>query len=56
MTKETFMHTATRKLIKTQAEYNELLLNVKEVAQDEKDKFQSNIKAMRIIRFALCPE
>ena len=52
MTQQTFIHTTTRKYIKTQAEYNDLLLNVKNVAQGEKEKFQSNIKAMRIIRFA----
>ncbi|KAL7600039.1 hypothetical protein Lser_V15G23597 [Lactuca serriola] len=48
-----FAHSGTSKIIKTQKEYNDLLKDVKDVAQDEKEKFQCNIKALRLIRFAL---
>ncbi|KAL7593349.1 hypothetical protein Lser_V15G31515 [Lactuca serriola] len=48
-----FSHSATSRIIKTQKEYNDLLKDVKDIAQDEKDKFQCNIKALRLIRFAL---
>ncbi|KAL7589973.1 hypothetical protein Lser_V15G41428 [Lactuca serriola] len=47
-----FSHSGTSKVIKTQKEYNDLLKDVKDVAQDEKEKFQCNIKALRLIRFA----
>ena len=48
-----FVHTGTRRVIKTQSDYNKLLLEVKDVPQDGKDKLINNVKAMRIIRFAL---
>ncbi|KAL7609531.1 hypothetical protein Lser_V15G12916 [Lactuca serriola] len=48
-----FAHSSTSRIIKTQKEYNDLLKDVKDVAQDEKEKFQCNIKALRLIRFAL---
>ncbi|XP_052627222.1 uncharacterized protein LOC128133731 [Lactuca sativa] len=55
MTQETFSHIAIRKVIKTQADYNALLVEHTNVPQDEKQKLMSNIKAMRLIRFALPP-
>ena len=45
-----------KKRNQTQAGYNKLLLNVKDISQDDKDRLISNIKAMRIIRFALPPD
>ena len=48
-----FVHTETKRTIKTQKEYNQLRLDVKDVRQDEKDKLLNNFKAMRIIRFIL---
>ncbi|KAL7610003.1 hypothetical protein Lser_V15G12622 [Lactuca serriola] len=48
-----FSHSGTSRIIKTQKEYNDLLKDVKDVAQDEKEKFHCNIKALRLIRFAL---
>ncbi|XP_023756537.1 uncharacterized protein LOC111905086 [Lactuca sativa] len=56
MTQQKFTHTAMRRIIKTQAEYNTLLVDVKDEPQDEKDRLLSNIKAIRIIRFALPPD
>lgn len=53
MSIETYSHTATKKLIKTQVDYNALLIEQKDVAQDEREKLMSNIKALRIISFAL---
>ena len=53
MTQETFSHRETRKVIKTQAEYNGLLVEHTNIPKDEKDKLQSNIKALGIIRFSL---
>ena len=53
ITKETFAHTGTKRVIKTQAEYNNLLLEHTNIPKDENDKQISNIKAMRIIFFAL---
>lgn len=55
ITEETFKYFGTRQTIKTLAEYNKLLLEHKDVAQDENNKFMANIKDMRIIRFALTP-
>ena len=52
MTKETFAHIGTKKVIKTQARYNDLLLDEENIPHDENDKLISNVKAMRIIRFA----
>nr|KAJ0199171.1 hypothetical protein LSAT_V11C600328070 [Lactuca sativa] len=48
-----FVHTGTRRVIKTQTDYSKLLLELKDVPQDEKDKLINNVKAMRIIQFAL---
>ena len=56
MTQETFSHTATRKVIKSQADYNALLVEHANVPHEENEKLLSNIKAMRIIRFALPPD
>ena len=53
ITKETFAHTSIKRVIKTQAEYNDLLLEVVDIQKDEKVKLISNVKAMRIIHFAL---
>ncbi|XP_023734201.1 uncharacterized protein LOC111882066 [Lactuca sativa] len=53
ITLDPFVHTETKRNIKTQKEYNQLLLDVKDATQDEKEKLISNVKAMRIIRFAL---
>ena len=53
MTAETYSHTATNTVIKTQADYNALLVDHTCIAQDEKDKMMSNINSLRIIRFAL---
>lgn len=52
MTRETYSYTATRKVIKTQANYDDLILEHTNVPQDEMNKLMSNIKEMRIIRFA----
>lgn len=56
MTQHTFSYTATRKIVMTQADYNAILVDHKDTPQDEKDKLSCNIKAMRIIRFALPPD
>ncbi|XP_052626733.1 uncharacterized protein LOC111909749 [Lactuca sativa] len=56
MTQETFSHTTTRKVIKSQADYNALLVEHANVPHEENEKLLSNIKAMRIIRFALPPD
>ena len=48
-----FAHSGTNRVIKTQKEYNQLMVDVKDVPQDEKDKFVCNIKALRMIRFTL---
>ena len=48
-----FVHSGMSKIIMTQKEYNQLMIDVEMVPQDEKDKLMSNIKAMRMIRFAL---
>nr|AGM34082.1 hypothetical protein [Lactuca sativa] len=48
-----FAHSSTSKIVKTQKEYNQLVNDVKDLPQDEKEKFQCNIKALRMIRFAL---
>ena len=48
-----FVHTETKRKIKTQKEYNQLLLDVRYMPQDEKEILIGNVKAMRIIRFAL---
>ena len=48
-----FAHTRTSKIVKMQKEYNQLVNDVKDIPQDEKEKFQCNIKALRMIRFAL---
>ena len=50
------MHMGTRRGIKTQAEYNTLLIDVNDIPQDEKYKLLRNVKAMRIIRFTLPPD
>ena len=56
MTQETFSHTATRKVIKSQADYNALLVEHANVPHEENEKLLSNIKVMRIIRFSLPPD
>ena len=48
-----FAHSSTSKIVKTQKEYNQLVNDVKDIPQDEKEKFQCNIKALRMIRFSL---
>ncbi|KAI3767848.1 hypothetical protein L2E82_18277 [Cichorium intybus] len=53
ITEETHVHTDTRRVIKTLKEYNNLLVTHTNIPQDEKDKLMCNIKAFRIIRFAL---
>ena len=55
MTQQTLSHVATTKVVKTQVEYNTILVENKDIPQDEKDKLLRNIKAMRIIKFALPP-
>ena len=44
-----------RELSRLKAKYNDLLLEVTDIPKDEKDKLISNVKAMRIIRFAYQP-
>ena len=56
MTVGPFWYIATRNVIKTQAQYNALVLSTPALAQDEKDKLMSNIKAIRTLRFALAPD
>ncbi|XP_023761709.1 cyprosin [Lactuca sativa] len=46
-------HSGTNRIMKTKKEYNQLMVDVKDVPQDEKDKFVCNIKALRMIRFSL---
>ena len=46
-----FVHTANKRVIKTQKQYIQLLLDEKDFPQDEKEKLISNDKAMRIIRY-----
>ncbi|KAL7587416.1 hypothetical protein Lser_V15G40916 [Lactuca serriola] len=53
MKHDTFSHTTTRRVIKTQVEYHALLVYRNVVPLDENNKLMSNIKAMRIIRFDL---
>ncbi|KAI3740017.1 hypothetical protein L2E82_30433 [Cichorium intybus] len=53
ITEGTFVHTTTRRVIKTLKEYNDILVAHTNIPQDEKDKLMCNIKAFRIIRFAL---
>ena len=48
-----FAYSSTSKIVKTQKEYNQLVNDVKDIPQDENEKFQCNIKALRMIRFAL---
>ena len=48
-----FAHSSTSRIVKTQEEYNQLVNDVKDIPQDEKEKFQCNIKALRMIRFDL---
>lgn len=48
-----FVHTESKRVIRTQNDYNKLLFDIKDVPQDEKEKLISNVKALRIIRFAL---
>ena len=48
-----FVHNESKRVIKTQNDYDKLLLDIKDVSQDEKEKLISNVKALRIIRFAL---
>lgn len=52
ITKETFSHAGTKKIIKIQAEYTELLLEVDDIPNEEKDKIISNVKVIRIIWFS----
>ncbi|KAI3508867.1 hypothetical protein L1887_23887 [Cichorium endivia] len=56
MTEEAYAHTVSRKIIKTLGDYNVLLVDHLNTPLDEKNKFRSNIKAMRIIIFALPPD
>ena len=46
----------SRKEIKTLVDYNALIIEHNDVTRDEKNKVMSNIKTMRIIRFALPPD
>ena len=48
-----FCHTKTKRTIKNQKEYNQMLLDMKDVRQDQKEKIINNVKAMRIIIFSL---
>ncbi|XP_052620365.1 uncharacterized protein LOC128126460 [Lactuca sativa] len=48
-----FAHSSTSKIVKAQKENNQLVNDVKDIPQDEKEKCQCNIKALRMIRFAL---
>lgn len=53
MTNEIYMHSGTIKEIKTQTDYNALIIEHTNVRHDQKDKLMCNLKAMRIIRFSL---
>ena len=48
-----FVHSETNTIVKTQKDYNKLVTDVQKMPQDEKDKILCNVKAMRMIRFAL---
>lgn len=56
MTQETFTFSHTKEEVITLDQYNTLLVDHKDVPNDEKDKLISNIKALKIIRFALPPD
>ncbi|XP_052623142.1 uncharacterized protein LOC128128382 [Lactuca sativa] len=45
-----FIHSGTNRTVKTQKEYNQLLLEVEKIPQDEKDKLMCNLKALKMIR------
>ena len=49
------MHTTIRRIITTQVDYNEFLVEHTNVPHDEKDKLMCHIKVMKIIRLALPP-
>nr|KAJ0224580.1 hypothetical protein LSAT_V11C100011640 [Lactuca sativa] len=55
ITQETFTYLVTIQAIKTLADYNALIIKHNNVPNDEKNKLMCNIKAMRIIQFALPP-
>jgi len=56
ITEGTYGHTVTKKVVKTLAEYNKAVADHQNITADEKIKLMSNVKAMRIIRFALQPD
>jgi hypothetical protein len=56
ITEGTFEHTASKKEVKTLSEYNKIVADYDNITADEKMKLMSNVKAMRIIRFALQPD
>nr|KAJ0203047.1 hypothetical protein LSAT_V11C500252350 [Lactuca sativa] len=53
ITRGPFVHLGTNVTIKSQTDYNKLVMDVEKMPQDEKDKLLCNVKAMRMIRFAL---
>ena len=48
-----FIHSGTNRTVKTQKEYNQLLVDVEKIPQDEKGKLMCKLKALRMIRFSL---
>ena len=48
-----FVHSGKNTTVKTQKEYNKLIVDVDKIPQDEKDKLLCNVKALRITRFSL---
>ena len=51
-----FVHSKTKRIIKTQKDYKKLLNDMKYVPKDEKDKLISNIREIRFMRFTLQSE
>lgn len=56
ITEGTYEHTETKKVVKTLGDYNKIIADYENITADEKIKFRSYVKAMRIIRFALQPD
>ncbi|KAL7600855.1 hypothetical protein Lser_V15G25093 [Lactuca serriola] len=48
-----FVHSGTNTTVKTQKEYNKLVVDEHKMPQDEIDKLLCNVKAIRMIRFSL---
>jgi len=56
ITEGTYEHTETKKVVKTLSNYHKVVADHANIMVDKKNKLMSNVKAMRIIRFALQPD